>query len=101
MKMEKCEICNKVLDNDDTIFNVGDHGQVCYECAEKEAQAAKKKNREVEITANQNWETWKLCQWCEELFPESELREEVDLGNLCNHCIDAITSRGEKIALNY
>lgn len=37
------------------------------------------------------------CQWCGELFPESELSEEIDLGLLCEHCIMAISSRGETL----
>ena len=39
------------------------------------------------------------CQWCKESFPESELREEVDLGYLCYRCIKAIQSRGESLYL--
>lgn len=101
VKMEKCEICNKVLGNEDTTFNIGDRELVCVECAEKEAQAAQKEKREIEITANQNCEAWKLCQWCEQLFPESELREEVDLGDLCGQCVNGIILRGEGIALLY
>ena len=97
--MEKCEICNKALGNEDTTFNIGDRELVCVECAEKEAQAAQKEKREIEITANQNCEAWKLCQWCEQLFPESELQEERDLGYLCGHCISAISSRGEEVWL--
>ena len=39
------------------------------------------------------------CQWCKESFPESELREEVNLGYLCYRCIKAIQSRGESLYL--
>ena len=42
---------------------------------------------------------WSLCQWCDSLFPESELQEERDLGYLCGHCISAISSRGEEVWL--
>ena len=100
-EMEKCEICNKVFGDDDTKFSIGNHELVCCECAEKEALAAKKDNREIEITENGNGENWKLCQWCDELFPESELREEIDLGSLCNRCVAGIASRGEELALKY
>jgi len=41
------------------------------------------------------------CQWCGEMFSESELREEKDLGYLCEHCILAISSRGEELYLKY
>lgn len=44
-------------------------------------------------------ETWHNCQWCGEIFPEDELREEKDLGYLCEYCISAIESRGEKLYL--
>ena len=41
------------------------------------------------------------CEWCGEMFGESELREEKDLGLLCDHCVLAITSRGEELYLRY
>ena len=54
----------------------------------------------IEIT-DENGDAWFLCTWCEELFPESELREDVDLGHLCDRCIMAIHSRGESLTLKY
>ena len=39
------------------------------------------------------------CQWCNELYPMSELHEETDLGLLCDNCIMAIESRGETLNL--
>ena len=44
-------------------------------------------------------EEYHECQWCKESFPESDLREEVDLGYLCYRCIKAIQSRGETLIL--
>lgn len=44
-------------------------------------------------------EEYHECRWCKESFPESELREEVDLGYLCYRCIKAIQSRGETLIL--
>lgn len=41
------------------------------------------------------------CEWCGELFSRSELREEVDLGLLCDRCIAGIASRGEELTLKY
>ena len=41
------------------------------------------------------------CKWCGELFSRSELREEVDLGLLCDRCIAGIASRGEELTLKY
>lgn len=41
------------------------------------------------------------CEWCGELFSRSELREEVDMGLLCDRCIAGITSRGEELILKY
>ena len=37
------------------------------------------------------------CTWCNELFPKSECRKEVDLGYLCSRCEQAIKSRGEDL----
>lgn len=58
------------------------------------------KNEINEIEPEDN-EEWFECQWCKESFPESELREEVDLGYLCYRCIKAIQSRGETLFLKY
>jgi len=41
------------------------------------------------------------CEWCGELFSRSELREEVDLGLLCDRCIAGIASRGESLTIKY
>ncbi len=56
--------------------------------------------RKIEIT-DECGEVCRTCSWCGELFPESELREEVDLGHLCRTCIAAIQSRGETLTLKY
>jgi len=55
-----------------------------------------KKNEEIEI----NGELYTHCGWCGELYPKSEMKKEVDLGYLCNGCIQAIRSRGEKLTIN-
>ena len=60
---------------------------------------AKEEKREIQITHGEFAEAWSLCQWCDSLFPESELQEERDLGNLCEQCISAISSRGEEVWL--
>ena len=99
-KMEKriCEACHTATE--DTFLTVGERENICLECASKMANEAKAENREIEIT-DENGDAWFLCTWCEELFPESELRKEVDLGHLCDHCIEAIHSRGETLTLRY
>ena len=40
----------------------------------------------------------KRCDWCNELFEDSELTE-TDMGFLCDQCIAAIKSRGEQITI--
>lgn len=37
-----------------------------------------------------------VCCWCEDAYELSELYH-TNLGAMCQHCIDAIRSRGEKI----
>ena len=96
--MRTCEICKKTIPENE-VFEVNEHESVCFECAESEALKAKEKKREIQITHGEFAETWSLCQWCDNLFPESELRKECDLGNLCGQCISAISSRGEELWL--
>ena len=93
-----CEICGRPTE--DNLLTVGEHESVCWDCATKMALDAKAENREIEIT-DESGEACRLCTWCEELFPEGELREEVDLGHLCGTCIEAIHSRGESLTLKY
>ena len=38
-----------------------------------------------------------ICAWCDDEVPQSECREEADLGWVCDHCAQAITSRGERL----
>ena len=92
--MKICEICKKTIPEDE-VFGVDGHESVCFECAEAEALKAKEEKREIQITHGEFAEAWSLCQWCDSLFPESELQEERDLG----HCISAISSRGEELWL--
>ena len=77
--MKICEICKKTI-SEDEVFGVDGHESVCFECAEAEALKAKEEKREIQITHGEFAEAWSLCQWCDSLFPESELQEERDLG---------------------
>ena len=94
-----CEICHQPSESD--LLTVDGRENICWDCATKMAVEAKKENREIEIELEHAGysETCHLCTWCEELYPESELREEVDLGHLCDRCIAAIHSRGETLTL--
>jgi hypothetical protein len=38
-----------------------------------------------------------VCTWCGEIYDKSELKEELNLGYLCDHCVGAIWSRGETL----
>ena len=38
------------------------------------------------------------CQWCKKLKPHTEGKFKVDLGFICDTCIRAIESRGEKLS---
>ncbi len=42
-------------------------------------------------------EKYEFCEWCKELMPIDEMREEIQLGYLCNTCQKAIASRGESL----
>ena len=39
------------------------------------------------------------CAWCNDLFPLDELKKERNMGLLCDECIQAIRSRGEKLVI--
>ena len=93
-----CAICGRPTE--DILLTVDGQENICMDCATKMAAQAKAEEREIEIT-DESGDAWHLCTWCEELYPESELREEVDLGRLCDRCIAAIHSRGESLTLKY
>lgn len=46
-----------------------------------------------------SYELWHHCEWCKEPFPESDLKKDMHLGWLCDYCVDALESRGEKLTL--
>ena len=56
------------------LCEVDEHESVCFECAEAEALKAKEEKREIQITHGEFAEAWSLCQWCDSLFPKSELQ---------------------------
>ena len=95
-----CETCKKEFEPNDTIFTIDGNQEVCYDCAQAAAQKALEEEREIEIL-DKNYEEHFLCIWCEDLVPKSELRKEVNMGYLCDTCIQAIHSRGEKLIIEY
>ena len=38
-----------------------------------------------------------ICSWCGEIYDKSALKEELNLGYLCDSCVGAIWSRGETL----
>lgn len=45
------------------------------------------------------YDTYVRCNWCDEIFTESECDFEYNIGWLCDRCQSAITSRGEKLMI--
>jgi hypothetical protein len=104
VKMCNCEKCGCELKEKNDIFefftnNATECQELCFDCANELANQHSADGIEYEI--NRNCEEWKLCTWCEEIYPMSELRKEADMGYLCDHCIQAIWSRGEKLSIEY
>ena len=99
-KKMNCETCKKEFEPNDNIFTIDGDKEVCYDCAQAAAKKACEEKREIEIL-DKNYEEHFLCIWCEDLFPKSELRKEVNMGYLCNTCIQAINSRGERLTIEY
>ena len=95
-----CETCKKEFEPNDTIFTIDGNQEVCYDCAQAAAKKAIEEERDIEIL-DQNYEEHFLCIWCEDLFPKSELRKEVNMGYLCDTCIQAIHSRGERLTIEF
>lgn len=98
MEKRNCTICGRPTE--DSLLTVEDQENVCWDCGAKMAAKAKAEKREIEIT-DESGDTCRLCNWCGDLFPESILREETDLGHLCDQCVSAIRSRGESLTLKY
>lgn len=36
------------------------------------------------------------CRWCDEMFEEGDLQIELNMGPLCDQCVAALQSRGER-----
>ena len=99
-----CSECKKEILKGDASYSReygGDTCPICWECAERMAKEAKESQKELVLYEEGGTEECKLCAWCGELFPESDLTEEVDIGLLCGGCIQAIESRGEELTLRH
>ena len=46
---------------------------------------------------NEIEEETRVCKWCGEEYPESDMHKEKDMGWLCDQCIRGIESRGEEL----
>jgi hypothetical protein len=44
--------------------------------------------------SNEGYDQFHHCGWCEEIYPESEMRHEVDFGWICSRCEDELKSHG-------
>ena len=95
----KCEKCQKEIESSD-IFIIDGEQQVCYDCAQILAIKSKQTNKEIEIV-DANYEEYLMCAWCDALYPKSELRREVNLGYICEWCVEGIHSHGEKLVIEY
>ena len=62
------------------------YAMYCYNC------------KTVTATPIERADDTNVCCWCGELFDESDLKS-TDLGMLCDQCLTAILSRGEKVTV--
>lgn len=44
--------------------------------------------------SNTSYDQFHHCDWCEEVYPESDMRHEVDFGWICSRCEDELKSHG-------
>lgn len=44
--------------------------------------------------SNANYDQFHHCGWCEEVYPETDMRHEVDFGWICSRCEDELKSHG-------
>ena len=44
--------------------------------------------------SNASYDQFHHCGWCEEVYPESDMRHEVDFGWICSRCEDELKSHG-------
>ena len=44
--------------------------------------------------SNEGYDQFHHCGWCEEIYPESEMRHEVDFGWICDRCQEELKSHG-------
>ena len=98
MESTICVNCGR--QTEESLLTVDGRENICWECATELALEAQIEDRDIEVH-DEDGEACHLCKWCSELYPESELREETDLGHLCDQCVSAIRSRGESLTLKY
>ena len=83
---------------DEELFTVDGEAGFTFDEAEDMAKRAEEEGREIEIL-DADGEEWAYCVWCEELHPKHETVIEANMGRLCQNCVAALRSRGEKLTI--
>lgn len=94
----KCKRCGQRLDSEDNHFNLGCLENICEDCVYSLISSEDNKAERNQAT-DERGEAYAKCHWCEELYSISEMREEKDMGYLCDRCIHGILSHGEQLTI--
>lgn len=82
----------------DDCYNFDEVASIAIEFLEEIGEFKQKENGEWFCpVAEDDWFEGVLCMWCKEFYSDTDVQYEVDLGYLCDHCVMAIRSRGEKL----
>lgn len=73
------------------------YAMYCHNCKTVEEPTPEQLSLD-DVDAEDNIDEPRICTWCGETFDRSEVKM-TDIGLLCDRCIDAILSRGEKLAI--
>jgi len=83
----ECCKCGELFPKDSSVkLETGDY--ICGRCYNDETKKVEAEDA-AEVTAP--------CSWCGQEYPIDEMRQEIDLGWLCDRCEQAIKSRGEEL----
>ena len=90
-------VLTATLEEDDSIIEVG---ETELKGAPEDFEPSDYEDEAIECAHYQDYgfEDEEVCTWCGEIFNRYSMREEVDLGWLCDRCVCAIKSRGERLA---
>jgi hypothetical protein len=96
----KCKKCGQDFRSEDNHFTLEDLENICEDCVCCMIDAEDNRDERNQVS-DEKGDSYAKCAWCEDLYPISEMKEEKEMGYLCDWCVQGILSHGEQLTIVY